>query len=398
MAYLKLVMNHTSWGGSANLAVDSYRRNVLNEIQLFLTGSRTSTAQMDSTVINTTSSVIINGSADRPSSNIYRNIVGNNTSTASYALQYITFKKYHYGNQETGSTDANFGAYNYITIKWMNTYGLICRTTDKADSQAFPYSTGTTVGSWTGDTGSSQWRTPLNPSQCYAIHVVMTDKLFGMWVEHSNVVTGNYYTHVLADLEFSPELMRHLWSENNFYCPQYTINAADRRLRNDADVTPGSTSSTSYSKRLTIGMKHRPGANGIKNTSAGLGSHYHWGYTTTQANYSEYPSIYPPPWYDMPTQIPVANGDTGYLMQPLTAWSYIGYVNRQNNHYDYHGFPRLMNIFRTNDESFGYGERVEKDGKYYRCFRIHRCGGGYGNVTDQLFRNACYLFPEGRGD
>lgn len=398
MAYLKLVMNHTTWGGSANLAVDTYRRNVLNEIQLFLTGSRTTTAQMDATVINTASSVIINGASDRPSSNIYRNITGNNTSNAAYSLQYIRFKKYHYGNQETGSTDANFGSYNYITIKWMNTYGLICRTTDKADSQAFPYSTGTTTGSWTGDTGSSQWRTPLNPSQCYAIHVLMTDKMFGMWVEHSNVVTGNFYTHVLSDLEFSPELMRHLWGGNNFYCPQYTINAADRRLRNDADVTAGSTSSTSYSKRLTIGMKHRPGANGIKNTTAGLGSHYHWGYTTTQANYSEYPSMFPPPWYDMPTQIPVANGDTGYLMQPLTAWSYIGYVNRQNNHYDYHAFPRLMNIFRTNDESFGYGERVEKDGKFFRCFRIHRCGGGYGNVSDSLFRNACYLFPEGRGD
>lgn len=398
MAYLKLVMNHTSWGGSANLAVDSYRRNVLNEIQLFLTGARTTTAQMDSTVINTTSSVIINGSADRPSSNIYRNIQGNNTSTAAYALQYIRFAKYHYGNQETGSTDANFGAYNYITIKWMNTYGLICRTTDKSDSQAFPYSTGTATGSWTGDTGSSQWRTPLNPSQCYAIHVIMTDKMFGMWVEHSNVVTGNFYTHVLTDLEFSPDLMRHLWSDNNFYCPQYTINAADRRLRNDADASVSSTSSTSYSKRLTIGMKHRPGANGIKNTSAGIGSHYHWGYTTTNANYSEYPSMFPPPWYDMPTQIPVANGDTGYIMQPLTSWPYIGYVNRQNNHYDYHAFPRMMNIWRTNDESFGYGERVEKDGKYYRCFRIHRCGGGYGNVTDNMYRNACYLFPEGRGD
>ena len=124
MAYLKLVMNHTTWGGSANLAVDTYRRNVLNEIQLFLTGSRTTTAQMDSTVINTASSVIINGASDRPSTNIYRNISGNNTSNAAYSLQYITFKKYHYGNQETGSTDANFGSYNYITIKWMNTYGF----------------------------------------------------------------------------------------------------------------------------------------------------------------------------------------------------------------------------------------------------------------------------------
>ena len=226
----------------------------------------------------------------------------------------------------------------------------------------------------------------------------MTDKLFGMWVEHSNAVTGYFYSHILTDLEFSPDLMRHLWNDNNFYCPQYTINTADIRLRNDADASSSSTSTTTHSKRVTIGMKHRPGANGIKNQNAGMGSHYHWGYTTTNANYNAYPSMFPPPWYDMPTQIPVANGDTGYIMQPLTAWSYIGYVNRQNNHYDYHGMPRMMNIWRTNDEGFGYGERVQKDGKYYRSFRLHRCGGGYGNVADALMRNACYLFPEGRGD
>jgi hypothetical protein len=73
-------------------------------------------------------------------------------------------------------------------------------------------------------------------------------------------------------------------------------------------------------------------------------------------------------------------------------------VNKQNNHYDYHGFPRLMNIWRTNDEGFGYGERVQKDGKYYRSFRLHRCGGGYGSAADALYRNACYLFPEGKGE
>jgi hypothetical protein len=84
-------------------------------------------------------------------------------------------------------------------------------------------------------------------------------------------------------------------------------------------------------------------------------------------------------------------------MQPLTAWPNTGYVNRNGNHYDYHGYPRMMNIWRTNDEAFGYGERVSKDGKYYRAFRIHRCGGGYGN-HDGLYRNACYLVPEGRGD
>lgn len=398
MAYLKLVMNHTTWGGSTNMNNVAHRWYVMQEIQEFLNGNHTATSDMNGTYINTSASVIINDTADRPAANIYRDITGNNTSAASYSNQYIHFKKYHYGNQETGSTDVNFGSFNYISIRWYDTYGLMCRTLDKSLSQAFPYSTGDAAGTWTGDTSANQWRMPLTPGNCYAIHVIMTDKLFGMWVEHSNAVTGDFYAHILSDLEFSPDLMRHLWNENNFYCPQYTFNSAERRLRNDADTTSGMTSTTTNSKRLSIGMKHRPGANGIKNTTAGLGTHYHWGYTATSANFNNYPSMFPPPWYDMPTEIPVANGDTGYIMQPLTSWPYIGYVSRSNMHNDYHGFPRMMNMWRTNDESFGHGERVTKDGKYYRSFRLHRCGGGYGNTADALFRNACYLFPEGRGD
>jgi hypothetical protein len=397
MAYLKLVMNHTQWGGSTNMSNAAHRWYVMHEIQEFLNGNHTATSDMNSTYINTAASVIINDTADRPSANIYRSIAGNNSSAASYNNQYIQFKKYHYGNQETGSTDTNFGSYNYIFIRWYDTYGLMCRTMDKALSQSFPYSTGNTAGTWTGDTGTSQWRFPMYPGQCYAIHVIMTNKMFGMWVEHSNVTTDKFYTHVLTDLEFNPDLMRHTWSGNNFYCPQYTINAADNRLRVDADSSASNTSTTSNSKRLTVGMKHRVGANGIVNPNPSPGSYYHWGYPSTTAAYYYYPSYFPAPWYDMPTQIPVANGDTGYLMQPLTAWPNTGYVNRNGNHYDYHGYPRMMNIWRTNDEAFGYGERVSKDGKYYRAFRIHRCGGGYGN-HDGLYRNACYLVPEGRGD
>ena len=138
MAYLKLVMNHTQWGGTTNMNNSAHRWYVMHEIQEFLNGNHTATSEMNSTYINTSASAIINGASDRPTANIYRSITGNNTSAASYNNQYIRFKKYHYGNQETGSTDANFGAFNYITIRWYDLYGLICRTTDKADSQAFP--------------------------------------------------------------------------------------------------------------------------------------------------------------------------------------------------------------------------------------------------------------------
>ena len=91
MAYLKLVMNHTQWGGSTNMSNAAHRWHVMHEIQEFLNGNHTATSDMNSTYINTAASVIINDTADRPSANIYRSIAGNNSSAASYNNQYIQF-------------------------------------------------------------------------------------------------------------------------------------------------------------------------------------------------------------------------------------------------------------------------------------------------------------------
>ena len=94
MAYLKLIMNHTSWGGSTNMSNAAHRRYVMDEIQGFLDGTHTATSDMNSTYINAAASVIINDTANRPSANIYRSVTGNNTTTASYNNHYIRFKKY----------------------------------------------------------------------------------------------------------------------------------------------------------------------------------------------------------------------------------------------------------------------------------------------------------------
>ena len=53
MAYLKLVMNHTQWGGSTNMSNAAHRWYVMHEIQEFLNGNHTATSDMNSTYINT---------------------------------------------------------------------------------------------------------------------------------------------------------------------------------------------------------------------------------------------------------------------------------------------------------------------------------------------------------
>ena len=77
MAYLKLVMNHTQWGGTTNMNNSAHRWYVMQEIQEFLNGNHTATSDMNSTYINTSASVIINDTADRPSANIYRKVIQN---------------------------------------------------------------------------------------------------------------------------------------------------------------------------------------------------------------------------------------------------------------------------------------------------------------------------------
>ena len=403
--YFKLVSNGTSFGGPNNTNYASYRRYVLEDLRGVIMGSITSTSGLNTTVHNTSSSVI---TGTRPSTGIYHE-TGCNRNTSSSATSddyFIQFYKRHHGYLQDNT---NADMQRAVHIRSEGTYSLFPRMgTDVTNSVTginndFPNS----LNGWL-DAGSTYDPSAgyTTPYYWHSLEGILNDKVFVLKLNMSPL--GSSYSDmifIMADQEYQANYDNHTRAQFQYHCPTVAIYHSEFNL--ESNNTVGSTSTSGKRAGNNIGKVQRfgryyPTGN---NSSDSYTSSYIMGQYSTNTTYDSYNSLFPPPWYEILGRTPVANGNAGFVMQPLLYVPHIGLpVTANYYHSDYKEFSRLMGIWRTGDDTFYSGERVtDGDGNAYRAFRAYKVGSPTSSDTGYTYswgysqehsRSAVYLFPE----
>jgi len=389
--FFKLVTNSDDFGGTQNLN-DTSRWKMMRDLYAVITGTITNTSGLDSTVWNVSACTLTGA---RPTNGIYQTQVTNNTSAAAYNDQYFRFRKYHYGK----TINSSYTPYRDFYLRWCNDWGIVPRTTTGGNSaNMMP---GNSSSDWfgNGNTTSGIYRALGHTlaNQFYSFEGIVNDKVFVLRVNRASNLDTWHLHSVMVDQEYQPNLDDYLHGTYNDWCPTVMIHNGDIRLeRND---TVGYTNTTNDVKQFQVFKQQVVGQNTDGyNTALSGTSHYHTGYYTTQVAYAHRGSYWPPAWHETAQRIPMSNGDNAYLIQPLMYEGGYGANVRNNQHYDWKQKARMMNMYRTNDDSFYTGERVtDADGNVYRAFRMHKVGGqdNFWGYNTQVSKNAVYLFPEG---
>ena len=403
--YFKLVSSHTGFGGTQNTAYASYRRYVWEDVYKVITGTITTPSQL-SFVHNSGASTI---TGSRPSTGIYHitNAYKNTSSSASNDDYFISFYKRHHGYLQDNT---NADMQRAVHIRSNGTYSFIPRMgTDLSDSVSginndFP----NTQNGFLDASGTYDPSTVgLTPAQWHSIEGIVNDKVLVIRLNQSPY-SSSYadMTFIMADQEYQSNYDTAQRATHQYHCPTVAIYHAEFNL--EQNNTVGSTSTTAIRAGNNIGKVHMYGntyPNGYTSND-NYSSHYTMGQYNTQVSYKSYNSLFPPPWYEMHGKSPLANGNKGFIMQPLLFNPQHGMsVTDGYDHLDHKEYGRLMGIWRTGDDTFFTGERVtDGDGNAYRAFRVYKTGSptnagtGFSNewgYNKEHSRSAVYLFPEG---
>lgn len=388
--YFKLRNNSTRYGGTANIDSTSWRRHMLADLYNVILGNITATSGLNSTVWNR-SRCVITGS--RPTSGIYTNGVSNTTTNASYNDYYFAIRKYHYGK----TINSSFNAYRELSIRWHDNWGFSPRMATHSTSQN---TSGNWAYGWSGNSNTTtapEYQQLDSPYEVLEIEGIVNDKVLFIRVNRDDNVAGWKFNFAMIDQEYQANLDDHLSASYQYWCPTIEIVSIDHGL--EANNTVGRTNTNADYKVWKMYKSQVVGQNtNGYNTSVDITGYQNTGYDHTDTVRGHYVSMYPFMWWEMPQQIPMPNGDNGYIMQPMLCRTGLGTKVFAGQHYDYKEYARMMNFYRTNDDSFYTGERVlDADGNAYRAFRLNKCGGAnaYYAYNHSVYKNAVYLIPEG---
>ena len=391
--YFRLVTNSDDFGGTQNLN-DAHRRYVMDALYQVIHGGITTVSQLSATYFNKAACVI---QGARPTAGIYTAQGSNTTSSASYNDHYWTIRKHHYGK----TINASYTPYRDIYMRWNNNWGQKMRMfTNGVGTNGVP-TTEYNASDWCGNSNSTNAIYNVTDglaNEWYSWEGIVNDKVFVLRYNQKDHLDGWHGHFIVADQEYQPDLDNYLHGAYNDWCPSVLIMTQEKKL--ERNETRGVDTGTNDMRNIYVGKNQVVGQNTSGyNTNWIQHSHYHNGYYSTQNAYSNYASTWPPMWHEMPQKIPMANGDNAYIIQPLMYEGDYGTNIRSNQHRDWKGKARMMNMYRTNDDSFYTGERVtDAEGNVYRAFRIYKHGGATGThhgSTAQVSKNGVYLFPEG---
>lgn len=404
--YFKLVTNGTNFGGANNLNYTSYKRFIWEDVYNLILGNITSTSGLNSTMFNQGASTI---TGSRPSTGIYHatNAYRNTTASATGDDYFIQFYKRHHGYLQD-NTNADMQRAVHIrsegTYSWTPRMGTDVSNSVTGINNDFPNSLNGFLDASSTYDPSTVGNTP---AYWHSIEGIVNDKVFVIRLNQSqyNAAYADM-TFIMADQEFHSNYDTAQRATHQYHCPTVAIYHAEFDLENNNTV--GSTSTTSIRAGNHIGKvqhfgKHYPNGS---NSSDSYSSSYTMGQYTTNTAYNAYNSLFPPPWYELHGTTPLADGNKGFVMQPLLYVPHVGMVYTHGSyHKDYKEFSRLMGIWRTGDDTFYTGERVtDGDGNAYRAFRVYKTGSPTTSDTGYTYnwgyslehsRSAVYLFPEG---
>ena len=403
--YFKLVTNSSAFGGSTNMNYASHKRYVFSDLMGVIMGSITGTSGLDATYFNQAASII---TGSRPSTGIYHqtNAYHNLGSSDSSDEYYFQFYKRHHGYLQDNT---NADMQRAFSLDTNGTYSMIPRmgtnlsNSKNGMSNRFPNST----GGWLD--ASSSYDPSINGTTPYywqSIEGIVNDKVFMLKLNCSQYSTSYAdMIFMMVDQEYQANYDNYTRSQFQYHCPTVAIYHAEFNLEQNNTVgktsTSGASSGNLFGKVQMYGLNYPNGSNHSDSYSQAR----NMGQYTTNTSYSSYASLMPPPWYELHGRSPIANGDRGFIMQPLLFVPQIGLNRTGQNHKDHKEWSRLVGLWRTADDSFYSGERVlDGDNNAYRAFRAYKVSGidtsssGYTYQWDYSYahsRSAVYLLPEG---
>tara|TARA_B100000963_G_scaffold360188_1_gene390109 strand:+ start:1556 stop:2776 length:1221 start_codon:yes stop_codon:yes gene_type:complete len=403
--YFKLMLNSTAFGGANNLDYPSYKRYIFQDLQGVIMGTITAASGLQSYYFNQSTSII---TGSRPSTGIYHTTgcydnLGSSDSSNEHYFQF--YKKHHGYLQDNTNANMQRGCHIYTD----STYCIFPRmgtnfsNSKSGISNRFPNS----MGGWLDASSSSDPAINYNnPHYWHSIEGIVNDKVFMLKVNRSQYTTSAPdMIFMMVDQEYQANYDNYTRSQFQYHCPTVAIYHAEFNLEQNNTVgktsTSGASSGNLFGKVQMYGLNYPNGSNHSDSYSQAR----NMGQYTTNTSYSSYASLMPPPWYELYGRSPIANGDRGFIMQPLLFVPQIGLNRTAGNHKDHKEWSRLVGLWRTADDSFYSGERVlDGDNNAYRAFRAYKVAGidtsssGYTYQWDYSYahsRSAVYLLPEG---
>jgi len=330
------------------------------------------------------------------------------TSSSAAAVR---FKKYHYAK---GQDSGNFQAYTEVSIDWDSSYGI--RWTLRSSNGSYgipatPYdhhmNSQYIPTSPTSPTNLQVMKLGTGGLSAYeGFHIIANDKVFAIALNYG---TSSTYGALVSDLEYIAALDAGSFTDNSVYTPQVS-HVWIAQYQNTKSAYPPSAS------------------------YANSGYFYRWQYKDYAGNYQNGPAPYGHVFYSPPTTYVVKGGS-----YPTTAnISYAGYNFNYDESYSYYGttlpeprrriFPlksstgtihplipmvwfghanggansgnfntgdprvsRMLDMYRTSEETFQNGDIVTDNGVKYRVLKWNK-----GGSCDMYEAVACQAlaFPE----
>ena len=393
--YLKPTVSSTSSG--ARYLIEAIYNIVVNDYSI---------ASTSSSYINHGMSYI---AGTRPSSTTYTSVSGHTPMMQSFQDNYYNngycsfYKKSYATGQGAGAANAaytpsrtiqlSYGIAPYVgsTSTSFPHYGRGFRCNMGASNFAnfAPWNNSNNVHLWGNSHGGSSSDTSSGyrighdgMNNLDSIHMIVNDTTFMILVVSDGTPTAqDQGWFCVSDLEHNGTYDNHAYSSFPTYCPTPVMWSQWQNVMSNPTLTADST------PQWGMYMPQYVDQEGVLRNSGAVydtDDRYMWG--DQQAVYDDQCSIFPAPR----TNVYSMKGTGGEDIHPLVPLQYSPHMDGVN----FYGDPRqgrLMNVYRTSNNSFDRGDVILDGSTRYRAFKTHKTGHA---DKASAIQNATYAYPE----
>ena len=363
-------------------------------------------AQTSTTSINHGMSYI---AGTRPTSTTYTTLSSHTPMMQSFQDNYSNngycsfYKKSYAYGQGSGAANSSYTPFRTIQLSYGDApyagststgyphYGRGFRCNMGASNFAnfAPYNSSNNVHTWgthhggtTSDTTGGYRIGNDGMNDLDSIHMIVNDTTFMIMVVSSGSPTQqDQGWFCVSDLEHNGTYDNHIHSSFPTYCPTPVMWSSWQ----DVMSNPTLTSNASVPHWGMYMPQYVDQEGMLRNsTYSDTNDQYGWGdqYTT----YADAPSTFPAPR----TNVYSMKGTGGEDIHPLVPLQYSPHMDGTS----FYGDPRqgrIMNVYRTSNNSFDRGDVILDGSTRYRAFKTHKTG--HADKTS-AFQNATYAYPE----
>ena len=365
------------------------------------------------TIAQTSTAAINHGmsyiAGSRPTNTTYTSISGHTPQQQSaqdnYNLNgYCSFNKKSYATgQGSGAANAAYTPSRVIQVSYgiapyaNSTHsgyphwgrGFRCNMGSSNFGNFAPYNNSSNVHNW----GTAHGGHSSNTSSGYrvgedgingldSIHMIVNDTTFMIMVVSSGSPTEqDQGWFCVSDLEHNGTYDNHAHSSFATYCPTPVMWSQWQNVMSNPTLT-----SNSVYPQWGMYMPQYVDQEGMLRNSTNADEHDAYGWGDQSTTYADACSTFPAPR----TNVYSMKGTGGEDIHPLVPLQYSPHMD----HGSFYGDPRqgrIMNVYRTSNNSFDRGDVILDGSTRYRAFKTHKTG--HADKVSAL-QNATYAYPE----